>query len=197
MTLRNGGIAAIVGGGLWLISLAGASTSNSDKQLWLVLFVIALCALVIAIIGLSAEQGRRQPSLIWVAVAVPVIGAAISVLGVVGMTVVGDRPFVGGVSPWNIWAFGTLLTILGSGLFALASLRVRTTSRLGSALLAIGAVIAIPFLMGIALVELFGDAGGIVGLLGIVAFAAGWIWLGISAIRVDRAATARYREAIT
>jgi hypothetical protein len=197
MTLRNGGIAAIVGGGLFLISLAGASATNSEsKQLWLALFAVSLGALVVAIIGLSAEQGRRQPSLMWAAVAVPVIGAAISVLGLIGMATVGDNPFIAGVSPWNIWALGTLLTIIGSGLFALASLRVRTTSRLGSALLAVGAAIAIPFLMGIAFVELFGDAGSIVGLLGIVAFAVGWIWLGISAIRVDRSATASYREAI-
>ena len=197
MTLRNGGIAAIVGGGLWLISLAGASTMNSESgQPWLSLFVIALGALVVAILGLSAEQGRRQPSLIWAAVALPVIGAATSAVGVVGMVTVGDAPFVAGVSPWNIWAFGTLLMIIGSGLFAVASLRVRTTSRVGTALLAAGAVTAIPFLMGIAFVELFGDAGSIVGLLGILAFAAGWIWLGVSALRIDRAATAGYREAI-
>jgi hypothetical protein len=198
MTLRNGGIAAIVGGGLWLISLAGAAAWNTDNgQPWITIFALALCALVIAIIGLSAEQGRRQPSLIWVAVALPVLGALTSVLGLLGMATVGDGPFVAGISPWNIWAFGTLLMIIGSGVFALVSLRVRTMSRAGTALLAVGAVAAIPFLAGIAFVEIIGDAGSIFGLLGIFAFAAGWIWLGISAIRVDRAGAAALRDAVS
>jgi hypothetical protein len=198
MTLRNGGIAAIVGGGLWLISLAGASASNTgDGQPWLTLLVLALCALVIAIIGLSAEQGRRQPNLIWAAVALPVLGALTSVLGLVGMATGGDRPFIAGFNPWEIWAFGTLLMIIGSGLFALVSLRVRSVSRAGTALLAAGALAAIPGLAGIAFAEIFGGAGGLFGVLGIFAFAAGWIWLGISAIRVDRAGAAALRDAIS
>jgi hypothetical protein len=195
MTLRNGGIAAIAGGGLWLISLAGASATQG-AQPWIALFVIALCALVVAIIGLSAEQGRRQPSLIWVAVALPVIGAIVSVVGWLGMAMLGDEPFIAGVSAWNIWALGSLLVIIGSGVFAVASLRVRTLSRGGTALLAAGALIAVASLLGIAFVEAFGDSGSLIGLFGIFAFAAGWIWLGVSAIRTERARSATYRGAI-
>jgi len=196
MTLRKGGIAAIVGGGLWLLSLAGASATNSGNgQPWLTLLFIALCALVVAIIGLSAEPGRRQPGLVWVAVALPVLGAATSAVGLLGMVMLGDRPFLADVSPWNIWALGTLLMIIGSGLFALMSLRVRSTSRVGAAMLVAGAAAAIPFFMGIAFVELLGDAGSILGLLGIFAFAGGWIWLGVGAIRTDRAGLAAYRSA--
>jgi len=198
MTVRKGGVAAIVGGGLWLISLAGASASNTgDGQPWLTLLVLALCALVIAIIGLSAEQGRRQPNLMWAAVALPVLGALTSVLGLVGMATGGDRPFIAGVSPWDLWAFGTLLMIIGSGLFAIVSLRVRTMSRAGAALLAAGAVAAILFLTGIAFVGVLGDAGSLVGLLGILGFAGGWIWLGVSAIRFDRASPAALRDAVS
>lgn len=195
MTLRNGGIAAIVGGCLWLISLAGASTTQGGQP-WVTLFVIALCALVIAILGLSAEQGRRQPSLIWIAVALPVIGAAVSVVGWAGMAMVGEEPFIAGVSAWIIWAIGMLLVIIGSGLFAIASLRVRMLSRGGTALLAVGAVAAISSLAGIAFVEVVGDIGPIIGLFGIFAFSAGWVWLGISAIRTDSARAATYRGAV-
>lgn len=195
MTLRNGGIAAIAGGGLWLISLAGAS-STQGAQPWIGLFVIALCALVIAIIGLSAEQGRRQPSLIWVAVALPVIGAIVSVVGWVGMATLGDQPFIAGVSAWNVWALGSLLVIIGSGLFAVASLRIRTLSRGGTALLAAGAVAAISFLTGLVFVEGLGDSGSLIGVFGIFAFAAGWIWIGMNAIRTDRAGTIALRDAM-
>jgi hypothetical protein len=195
MTLRNGGIAAIAGGGLWLISLAGASATQG-AQPWIGLFVLALCALVVAIIGLSAEQGRRQPSLIWVAVALPVIGAIVSVIGWVGMATLGDEPFIAGVSAWNVWALGSLMVIIGSGLFAVASLRVRTLSRGGTALLAAGALTAVASLLGIAFVEAFGDSGSLIGSFGILAFAAGWVWLGVSAIRTDRAASAALRSAI-
>jgi hypothetical protein len=195
MTLRNGGIAAITGGGLWLISLAGASATQG-AQPWIGLFVIALCALVVAIIGLSAEQGRRQPSLIWVAVALPVIGAIVSVVGWLGMAMLGDEPFIAGMSAWNVWAVGSLLVVIGSGLFAVASLRVRTLTRGGTALLAAGAFAAVASLLGIAFVEVLGDSGSLIGLFGIFAFAAGWIWLGVSAIRTDQAASAALRSAI-
>jgi hypothetical protein len=158
MTLRNGGIAAIAGGGLWLISLAGASATQGAPP-WIALFVFALCALVVAIIGLSAEQGRRRPSLIWIAVALPVIGAVLSVVGLIGMATTGDEPFVAGVSAWNVWALGSVLVIIGSGVFAVASLRVRTLSRGGTTLLAVGALTAVASLLGIAFVEAFGDSG--------------------------------------
>jgi hypothetical protein len=196
MTLRNGGIAAIAGGGLWLISLTGASATQG-AQPWIALFVIALCALVVAIIGLSAEQGRRQPSLVWVAVSLPVIGAIVSVVGWVGMATLGEEPFIAGVSAWNVWALGSLLVVIGSGLFAVASLRVRTLSRGGTALLAAGALIAVGSLLGIAFVEAFGDSGSRIGLFGIFAFAAGWIWIGMNAIRADRAGLATLRDAGT
>lgn len=197
MTLRSGGIAAILGGVLWLGSLVGASTTQpADGQPWLTLFIVALFALVVAMIGLSADQGRQKPRLIWAAVAVPIIGAVISAVGLVGMATIGDRPFIGGASPWSIWVLGTITMIIGSGLFALASLRIRYLSRAAAALLAIGAVAALPLLFGVAYSNGPGDAGSIIAILGIVAFSVGWIWLGIGALRADRSRAAGYREAI-
>ena len=75
MTLRIGGVAAIVGGALWLISFVGASLiQGPDGQPWQVLFVVALFALLVAMIGLSGDQGREQPGLVWAAVAIPIMG---------------------------------------------------------------------------------------------------------------------------
>lgn len=197
MTLRIGGLAAIVGGALWLVSLFGASViQGPDGQPWQALFILALVALVVAMIGLSGEQGRDQPGLVWAAVAIPIVGAALSAVGMLGMAVIGDRPFLLGASPWEVWALGTVTMILGSGLFALASLRRGMVSRVGAGLLIIGAAATLPLLFGLAFSNGPGDAGSILGLLGVGAFTAGWVWLGVGAIRADRAGRASYGEAI-
>jgi hypothetical protein len=190
MTLRIGGIAAIVGGALWVVSLAGASViQGPDGQPWQGLFILSLGALLVAMIGLSGDQGRKQPWLVWAAVAIPIVGAAISAVGMVGMAVIGDAPFLLGASPWEVWVLGTIALIIGSGLFALASLRVRGVSRVGAILLVVGALAALPLLFGVAYSNGPGDAGSI-------AFAGGWVWLGIGAIRADRAGGITHGEAI-
>jgi hypothetical protein len=197
MTLRIGGIAAILGGALWVVSLTGASViQGPDGQPWQGLFILSLGALLVAMIGLSGDQGRKQPWLVWAAVAIPIVGAAISAVGMVGMAVIGDAPFLLGASPWEVWVLGTVALIIGSGLFALASLRVRGVSRVGAILLVVGALAALPLLFGVAYSNGPGDAGSIVAILGAFAFAAGWVWLGIGAIRADRAGGITPGEAI-
>ena len=197
MTLRFGGVAAIVGGALWLVSLFGASViQGADGQPWQALFLLATVALLIAMVGLSGDEGRQQPWLVWTAVTIPIVGAAVSMIGMVGMTIIGDGPFLFGASPWEVWILGTLALIIGSGLFALASLRVRGLSRVGAILLVVGAVAAIPLLLGLTLPGGPDMIGNIAGLLGIAAFAAGWVWLGISAVRADRIGPTDYRGAI-
>ena len=198
MTLRIGGVAAIVGGALWLVSLAGASViQGADGQPWQALFMVALFALLVAMVGLSGYQGRNQPGLVWAAVAIPIVGAAISAVGMIGMATVGDGRFLFGVSPWEIWALGTAGMIIGSGLFALASLRIRGVSRIGSSLLVIGAAAAVLTLLGLASPSGAAEISSLIGVLGIGAFAGGWVWLGIGAIRTDRIVAAGYREALS
>jgi hypothetical protein len=197
MSLRLGGVAAIVGGALWLISLVGASTiQGSDGQPWQGMSIVALVALLVAMIGLSGEQGRAQPGLAWAAVAIPMVGAAISAVGVIGMATVGDQPFLLGVTAWEVWALGTLAMIIGSGLFALADLRVGGVSRAGATLLVVGAVGVIPPLFGLASPTGPDAVGNALAILGILAFAAGWVWLGVGAIRSGRIERNGYREAI-
>src|SRR4029078_11866118 len=179
--------AAVVGVALCLLSLAGASViQGADGQPWQALFMLALGALLVAMIGLSGHQGREQPGLVWAAVAIPIIGAAISAGGMLGMALIGDAPFRFGASPWEVWVLGTIALIIGSGLFALASLRGGRVSLVGAILLLIGAAAALPFLFGVAYSNGPGDAGSIIAILGIFAFAGGWVWLGVRAHRTDR-----------
>jgi hypothetical protein len=187
MSLRIGGFAALFGGLLWFIGLAGSSATEADA-LFSALAVIATISLVIAMAGLSAFQARRYPRLTWAAFGLPAVGAVISLIGMYGMFTIGDAAFVGSVSPWEIWLAGTLLMVVGSGLFALATWQAESLSRPAAALLggaAIATLLLMPTLMGTMnfLPEAVAAIAPVIVLLG---FAAGWAGLGVSALRLDR-----------
>jgi len=96
-----------------------------------------------------------------------------------------------------IGSIGLLTLVLGSSLFAIATWRSRSLSRGASVLLAAGAVLVVPALF-------VGGAGGggfqwsvaIIPVIGaIVAFPAGWIALGVSALRITGPAAIRFEAA--
>ena len=189
MTLRIGGFAAVLGGLLWLILLAGNAINDGAEAGSTILGLVAVAATIVtllALIGLSAFQSRRHPVLVWAAFAVPAAGAVIALLGVVAMIVTGDSDavIVGSVGVWEVETFGLLTLLVGSGLFALATWRTRSLSRAAAALLGVGALLVVPALSGI--------TGGLVPqvlvgpvlAIAILAFPAGWIALGISALRL-------------
>ena len=187
MSLRIGGMAAVVGGVLWFIGIAGASATEAD-ELFATLAIVATASLLVGMVGLSAFQSRRYPRTIWLAFGVPALGAIVSLVGYVGMAAVGDRPLIGDVSPWSFWALGTLLMVVGSGLFAIATWRAGSLSRGAAAVLAaaaVGTLLLVPVVAGVtsAVPDPLGAVGSVV-LFG--AFAAGWAGLGISALRIDR-----------
>ncbi len=192
MTLRIGGYAAILGGLLWFIALAGNVINNSDEtnSWWIgIVLVVATIATLIALVGLSAFQARHYPALTWAAVAIPAAGGVVALLGAVAITVNGDsdRVIIGDLSGWAIATLGLLAMLAGSGLFALATWRTRSLSRSAAGLLALGALIVVPGLSGL--------SGGLVPsalvplaiLASVLLFPAGWVALGISALRTDRA----------
>jgi hypothetical protein len=192
MSLRIGGYAAILGGILWLLALAGNAINNGGESPTPLLFVAligATIATLVALIGLSAFQARRHPLLTWTAFAVPAAGAVIGLVGWAGMAVTGDSdaPLIAGIDGWIVMSFGLLTLLLGSGLFAIATWRARSLSRPAAALLGFGAFLVVPAIGGV--------TGGLVPevlaipflLSAIVAFPAGWMGLGISALRVGPA----------
>jgi hypothetical protein len=188
MSLKIGGSAAIGGGLLWLLALAGASGvfTSGDNAMWGVLLMVATVALLAGLAGLSAFQARTYPRLVWAAFLVPAAGAIAAIVGLVAMAAVGDRPFVAGLSPWYVWMIGTATLFVGSALFGVATWRSKTLSR-GAALL----LIAVPWIVVPMLVfDLGNKVPGVMagGLLLLVAgsFGTGWAWLGLSALRLDR-----------
>src|SRR5689334_880090 len=78
MSLRVGGYAAIVGGFLWFVALAGNAINNGGDSFspWLGYSIVGATLLtLVALIGLSAFQARRHPVLTWAAFAIPALGA--------------------------------------------------------------------------------------------------------------------------
>ena len=200
MSLRIGGYAAILGGILWLLALAGNAINNGGESPTPLLFVAligATIATLVALIGLSAFQARRHPLLTWTAFAIPAAGAVIGLLGWAGMAVTGDSdaPIVDGIDGWIVMSFGLLTLLLGSGLFALATWRARSLSRRAAGLLGFGSLVVVPALSGI--------TGGFVPeallvpvvIITILAFPAGWMAVGISALRVGPATITTFEGA--
>jgi len=192
MSLRLGGSAAILGGFLLLAGWVATAIDETDNPFPSAAMILAgTAALLVALIGLSAFQARRHPRLIWTAFAIPALGTAVSCIGLVAMGVVGDGPFVAGLSPWSIWMLGLVATIVGSGLFALATYHTRAISRSAAGLLAGGSgflfAVLVVGMSGVLGIDAFAPALMFAGLL---AFSAGWISLGWAAVRLDRPAAA-------
>jgi len=182
--LRIGGLGAIAGGILSFVGIAAASTLAGSDAPWIAIAALGTLGILAALIGLSAFQAYRNPRLAWAAFAIPGIGTVVSVTGMVGMTLAGDTdaPYIGSWDPWSVWIVGFLTTLLGSILFAIATVRAAVLSRRAAQALAWSAVSVI------ALAIAGFDAGsstiaGLVVAAALGAFSASWVALGASALR--------------
>jgi hypothetical protein len=175
--LRIGGVGAIVGPALTFVGIAGASASGEEGGAtpWMLLVVLGTLALLLALAGLSGFQAHREPRLAWAAFGIPAFGALMSLVGLSGMA---QGTEVG----WSIWALGMLMTVVGSVLFAVATIRAAVFSRGASIALAASSVIVILVVSGVA--SGMGEETTVLRTaLAIGAWAASWIALGISALR--------------
>jgi len=181
MSLRLGGFAAFAGGALILTGWvwAGVDQADSDPGIWF--FVAGMILLLLGLAGLSAFQARTHPTLVWTAFLVPAIGGAVMTFGLVTMGLFPDRPIIGDWAGWNFFFLGLLTTVVGSFLFAIATLRTRALPRSGAAFLAIGSALALlSFVGSLGL----GDAIQPILIAGFLAFPLGWIVLGLQVIRL-------------
>jgi hypothetical protein len=201
MSLRIGGYSAIAGGLLWLVALAGNAINNggeSPSPLLGYSIVGATVMTLVALIGLSAFQARSHAALTWAAFAIPALGAVVGLIGYAAIVVTGDSDttLIGGVSPWMLGSIGLLTMVAGSSLFAVATWRARSLSRTASGLLAVGAVLVVAALVG-ASGALPSPVVMIPVIAAIIAFPAGWVALGISALRIDRAGATHLEGALS
>lgn len=185
MMLRLGGFGAIAGGILWFIGLAVSSWPGvADGSAWFALVAVGTLGLLLALIGLSAFQARRDPILTWAAFAIPGLGTFVSLIGATAMVLGGDEPFVvGSVDAWSVWALGLLGTVVGSMIFAIATIRAAVFSRPAAIALAASSVVVLFVASG----TIGGGGQGLGSQLLIAAavgsFAASWVALGIMALR--------------
>ena len=174
MSLRIGGIAAILGASLLAIAwfLGYGFVAVEEQFLWLLL-VIGLGLLLVAITGLTAFQARTYPGLSWAAFGLLTVGTITAVVGFVGAAI--GRDWF-----WNLGALGVLTALVGTMLFAIATYRTAALSRGGAVLLGVGTVL--PFVSAVSgQIVLFVAA--------LVCILLGWFVLGVQAIRLDRPAT--------
>ena len=191
MSLRIGGYAAILAGILWFVILAANAINNGAESgiPWIGPVVLALVvANLVALIGLSAFQARRYPVLTWAAFAIPALGAVVSLLAVAAMAMNGgsDQELIGGLNGWAIAMLGFAALVVGSGLFALATLRTRSLSRGASLLLMVGSFAVVIALAGVSGGILPEPLVPVLVVVMVLVFPAGWVAMGISALRVGR-----------
>jgi len=182
MSLRIGGIAAVIGGAVWFAGLMWGTLDPADQDPGALLMLIGTVALLVGLAGLSAFQARRHPVLVWAAFALPAVGGALASLGLIIMAAVGDEP-VAGVSGWGLFIVGLIATIAGSLVFAVATYRTDSLPRSGAVILGFSAVIS--FISFVVASGMGGSAQPIF-LAALGSFAIGWIVLGLQAIRLDR-----------
>jgi len=181
MSLRIGGIAAIVGASLIVIviALTGGRTDGSDNAVTIALLV-SLAALLVGLTGMSAFQARSNPWLVWTAFAVTAVGTvAIFIAGLGDLTGAGPRDWRDGPLP-----IGAVTAALGSAAFGIATYRGSVLSRKGALSLVIGP--AVGLVGAIAVSQNLWELGMLLVVVGIVSFLAGWFTLGVAAIRLDR-----------
>jgi hypothetical protein len=185
VSLRIGGIAAIVGASLIVIVVAftGGLPGGSETASGVALLV-ALAALLVALTGLSAFQARTNPWLVWVAFAITAVGTiVIFVAGITDLAGTGPRDWRDGLLP-----IGAVTAGFGSAAFGIATYRGSVLSRKGALALVIGP--ALGFSGAILVSQDLWGLGMLLVFVGIVCFLAGWFTLGVAAIRLDRTSSA-------
>jgi hypothetical protein len=180
MSLRIGGIAAVIGGGLWPAAfiITAGDVGSIDPVVARLLLITGSLGLLLALAGLSAFQARMHAGFMWAAFVLPAVGTVAFVVGIVALEFLGE-------DYWMVWILGFVAIFVGSTLFAFVTYQTAALSRGAAVLLGVGAVLTM----------IFGSIGGenrspvligaAVGLFGL-----GWIVLGVQAIRLDRPATA-------
>ena len=178
MSLRIGGIAALIGAPVWVGGFVVASgvVGDVDARTAAAMIVPGSLALLVALVGLSAFQARVQPVLSWMAFALPAVGTIGLTVGALGVAL-GRAEFT------DAFYFGLMTFFVGSLLFAIATYLAAVLSRPAAVLLGAAPLLAIAGGSGEGLSE-------VVTVAALACFTLGWCALGVQAIRQDQPANA-------
>lgn len=178
MSLRIGGIAAIIGAPVWAggFVIGSGAVGDVDTRTAAAVMVAGSLALLVALVGLSAFQARVQPVLSWMAFALPAVGTVGLLVGSLGVAL-GREEFS------SAFYFGLMTFFIGSLLFAIATFLAAVLSRPAAVLLGVAPILAIAGGSGEGMSE-------VVTVAALACFTLGWCALGAQAIRQDRPANA-------
>lgn len=178
MSLRLGGLAAIVGAPLWTAGfvILNELFGTADVRAPAVMMAVGSLSLLVALAGLSAFQARVQPALSWAAFIVPAVGTVAVIVAMVGVG-------VGNTALTDAFFIGLFAFFIGSSMFAVATFRTGVLSSRAAALLGVAPIISMAGGSG-------GGFGDVLILSGLACFTLGWMALGVLAVRQDRAPVA-------
>ena len=181
--LRLGGYGAVIGGITWWLGIALASATVGAEGAGMLLFVVGSLGILLALVGLSAFQARSAPRLTWAAFVIPAAGTVISLVGAVGLALPSGPQLAGSSwSPWAVWMIGLLGTLIGSALFALATIRANVLSRSAAAALAAASIAVLLLGLGLAGSGEPTDFSRALTAIGLFAFGGSWARLGMVAL---------------
>ncbi len=187
MSLRNAGIAAIIGGTFWgltwvlifLDDLVGAGDGNVPVA-FLTISIAAIATLA-ALAGLSAVQARVHRRTTWLSFLAPAAGLALVLVGFLAMPVADIF--------WTVGMSGLLLYMVGVAVFGVVTFATGVFRRPPPALIAAGGIVG-----GAAFLGLLGTGGADVpmwvALLGVLVMSVGWILMGVDVVRRGRSTMA-------
>lgn len=181
MSLRIGGLAALAGGSLMLISFLAAQVRSDLGNL---LLFVGFGAVLVALAGLSASLSRTHPALAWTAFLVPATGIGVATLGALIEVAMPGRALAGILTGWHLFFVGFLTSIAGSALFALASLRSTSLPRPGVLALLTGSAFTLLWVAVSIVANVAAPAPlAFVLQLGPLTFPIGWVALGVLSVR--------------
>lgn len=171
----------------WSIRTAFFGPSPIVPLLGSPILIAGTLFLLVAVVGLGARQSRRHPWLMWASVLLPALGAIVSLFALVGMPGIDRHMEAIDSTASDVWAYGMMAMVVGTGFFSLATLLTRGQSRLAATILLGSSTVMVAMVLGAA-VPLTRDlmkASWYLGFfyLGLVAFALGWLLFGARAQR--------------
>lgn len=149
-TLRLGGWAAVLGGGLWFLAYVGfglvgliartqpRGVPSGEGAAFLVGLVVTPVCLVAALVGISRSLTGQRRTLALLSSLLPATAAGVMTVGLVANAVLPDRPFVSDADTWEGWTVAMVGLVLGCLVFGCVIGTSGWLSRWAAALLLVG-----------------------------------------------------------
>jgi hypothetical protein len=146
------------------------------------ILIVGTLFLLVALVGLGARQSRTHPRLMWASVLLPALGALVSLFALVGLPGIDRELYTVDSTASEVWGYGMMAMVVGTGLFSVATLLTGGQSRLAAAILLGSSTVMVAMVLGGAFPPTrdLMKASWYLGFfyLGLVAFSLGWLLLG-------------------